>query len=68
MKRLTGNDIKKIRTNYNLTLQEFASKVGCSMNVVYLWEAGKRNPSKMTSSIIRKIFGWKENNEISYTG
>ncbi|MFQ5592966.1 MAG: helix-turn-helix domain-containing protein [Anaerolineae bacterium] len=41
---MDGPDVKRIRTNYNLTQTEFASLLGISVKTLRNWEQGRRTP------------------------
>jgi len=49
------NHIKQFRMKHKLTRKELARLVGVSLNTIYLWETGRRNPSKPAQILLSKI-------------
>jgi DNA-binding transcriptional regulator YiaG len=47
--------IKQFRIKYKLTRKELARLMGVSLNTIYLWETGRRNPSKTAQILLSKI-------------
>ena len=41
---IDGTDVKRIRTNYNLSQGEFATLLGISVATLQNWEQGRRTP------------------------
>jgi putative transcriptional regulator len=41
---IDGTDVKRIRTNYNLSQGEFAALLGISVATLQNWEQGRRTP------------------------
>lgn len=57
------NDLKKfsdrihfVRKNLNLTMAEFANKIGVSKGSISFWESGKTTPPATTLRLIAKLF------------
>ena len=48
--RLTGNQVRFIRTHFELTLQRFAARFGVSHPAVMKWEKASDNPTGMAWS------------------
>jgi len=49
------NHIKQFRMKHKLTRKELARLMGVSLNTIYLWETGRRNPSKTAQILLSKI-------------
>ncbi len=52
--------LKEIRSNYNLTQQEFADRLGIKRNTVATYETGKSNPSDSAIVLICREFNVNE--------
>jgi transcriptional regulator with XRE-family HTH domain len=48
MRRLTPDEIKEIREGLGMTRAEFAAELGNCENSVWGWEAGRRQPRRVT--------------------
>ena len=55
-----GDRIKKIRREFDLTQEAFASKIGSVQNTITGYESGRRNPSAPVISLICREFGINE--------
>ena len=51
------NRINKVRTQNNLTMEQFGNKIGITKSSVSLLESGKNSPSEQTIKLICKEFG-----------
>lgn len=52
--------LKEIRSNYNLTQQEFADRLGIKRNTIATYETGKSNPSDSAIVLICREFNVNE--------
>ena len=50
-------EIKELRQNLQLTLQEFAVKLNVALNTVYRWETGKAKPSPLALEKLERLKG-----------
>ena len=50
--RVTPKMAKAIRTELELTQEEFAQRIGSSLGSVSRWENGKNKPGKMASKLL----------------
>ena len=48
--------LRQRRRAYDLTQQELADRVGCSVDAIYKFEAGTRRPSKQIAELLRQHF------------
>ena len=48
-------DVRKIRLRMDLTLAEFAVKLGVAEYTVRRWESGKTAPSRMARKLIEEV-------------
>lgn len=55
-----GDRIKKIRREFDLTQEAFASRIGSVQNTITGYESGRRNPSAPVISLICREFGVNE--------
>ena len=55
-----GDRIKKIRREFDLTQEAFASRIGSVQNTITGYESGRRNPSAPVISLICREFGINE--------
>lgn len=55
-----GDRIKKIRREFDLTQEAFASRIGSVQNTITGYESGRRNPSAPIISLICREFGVNE--------
>ncbi len=55
--RVTPKMVKAIRTELELTQEEFAQRIGSSLGSVSRWENGKNKPGKMASKLLAKEAG-----------
>ena len=55
-----GDRIKKIRREFDLTQEDFASRIGSVQNTITGYESGRRNPSAPVISLICREFGINE--------
>lgn len=47
--------IRQLRKKYHLTRKQLGELVGVGVTSIYLWETGKRNPSKSALLLLSKI-------------
>ena len=50
---MTAEEIKAMRQNMGLSMEDFAREVGVSTTTVFRWEKGERAPGRMA----RKLLG-----------
>ena len=47
--------IKQLRERYNLTRKQLGELTGVTITTIYLWEMGKRRPSKTAEILLPRI-------------
>ncbi|MBE7415122.1 MAG: helix-turn-helix domain-containing protein [Deltaproteobacteria bacterium] len=60
MNKEFAEKVKSYREANNMTMAEFAKRIGVSEGTVSLWESGKTVPRQTTISLIDKVFGGRE--------
>lgn len=48
-------EIRLLRKKLNLTLKEFADKVGVNIMTIYRWETGRNSPTPFLEKVLKKI-------------
>ena len=51
-----GERLRKLRTSRGLTQAKLAEELGVSMNIVSIWELGKRMPEEKTLTKLANYF------------
>lgn len=50
-------DIRELRDRLGLTQQDFAARLGVSVQSVHRWETGKAKPSRIVCKLIELLLG-----------
>ena len=54
------NNIKQLRQEKNISVEEIAYKLNVTAQTVYNWEIGRNKPNKATLVLLSVILGVKE--------
>lgn len=61
------SNIKKLRCQKEMTIQELADIIGVHRNTIYKWESGRRKPPQERILVLQKILGAEiEIREVEY--
>ena len=62
---MNGQDIRTLRKQLGLSQREFAEKVGVSRNLIFYWEADKKNPSADSLRQLAELAKTISNSEVA---
>ena len=57
---IDGTDMRRIRTFLMMTREEFAERIGCSPQLVYAAESGRRGISPSLRRSLRRVINGQE--------
>lgn len=54
---MNPDEIRQLREDRGLSQQDFATKLGVSVQTVHRWETGKSRPSRLALAKLRELAG-----------